>query len=99
MIEKEETDKAFIDELYEKIEAKQVVQVRKFLVENDDKFNGEYHSLLKLLFNYTFEKEDLKEIFKRELLIIISEYLYRNTFVLDKEINAFTCCLELVKKL
>ena len=90
MIEKEETDKAFIDELYEKIEAKQVVQVRKFLVE--------YHSLLKLLFNYTFEKEDLKEIFKRELLIIISEYLYRNTFVLDKEINAFTCCLELVKK-
>ena len=98
MIEKEETDKAFIDELYEKIEAKQVVQVRKFLVENDDKFNGEYHSLLKLLFNYTFEKEDLKEIFKRELLIIISEYLYRNTFVLDKEINAFTCCLELVKK-
>ena len=98
MIEKEETDKAFIDELYEKIEAKQVVKVRKFLVENDDKFNGEYHSLLKLLFNYTFEKEDLKEIFKRELLIIISEYLYRNTFVLDKEINAFTCCLELVKK-
>ena len=98
MIEKEETDKAFIDELYEKIEAKQVVQVRKFLVENDDKFNGEYHSLLKLLFNYTFEKEDLKEKFKRELLIIISEYLYRNTFVLDKEINAFTCCLELVKK-
>ena len=98
MIEKEETDKAFIDELYEKIEAKQVVQVRKFLVENDDKFNGEYHSLLKLLFNYTFEKEDLKEIFKRELLIIISEYLYRNTFVLDKEINAFTCCLELVNK-
>ena len=98
MIEKEETDKAFIDELYEKIEAKQVVKVRKFLVENDDKFNGEYHSLLKLLFNYTFEKEDLKEDFKRELLIIISEYLYRNTFVLDKEINAFTCCLELVKK-
>jgi len=98
MIEKEETDKAFIDELYEKIEAKQVVKVRKFLVENDDKFNGEYHSLLKLLFNYTFEKEDLKENFKRELLIIISEYLYRNTFVLDKEINAFTCCLELVKK-
>ena len=49
MIEKEETDKAFIDELYEKIEAKQVVKVRKFLVENDDKFNGEYHSLLKLL--------------------------------------------------
>ena len=98
MIEKEETDKAFIDELYEKIEAKQVVKVRKFLVENDDKFNGEYHSLLKLLFNYTFEKEDLKEKFKRDLLIIISEYLYRNTFVLDKEINAFTCCLELVKK-
>ena len=98
MIEKEETDKAFIDELYEKIEAKQVVKVRKFLIENDDKFNGEYHSLLKLLFNYTFEKEDLKEKFKRELLIIISEYLYRNTFVLDKEINAFTCCLELVKK-
>ena len=72
--------------------------IRKFLVENDDKFNGEYHSLLKLLFNYTYERKYLKEVLKRELLIIISEYLYRNTFVLDKEINAFICCLELVKK-
>jgi len=98
MIEKEETDKAFIDELYEKIEAKEVYNIRKFLVENDDKFNGEYHSLLKLLFNYTYERKNLKEVLKRELLIIISEYLYRNTFVLDKEINAFICCLELVKK-
>ena len=98
MIEKEETDKAFIDGLYEKIEAKEVYNIRKFLVENDDKFNGEYHSLLKLLFNYTYERKNLKEVLKRELLIIISEYLYRNTFVLDKEINAFICCLELVKK-
>lgn len=98
MIEKEETDKVFIDELYEFIEAKNAINIRKFLVENDEKFNGEYHSLLKLLFNYTFEKDDLKDNFKRDLLIIISEYLYRNTFVLDKEINAFTCCLELVKK-
>ena len=97
-IEKEETDKVFIDELYEFIEKKNAVKIRKFLVENDEKFNGEYHSLLKLLFNYTYEKEDLKEEFKRDLLIIISEYLYRNTFVLDKEINAFTCCLELIKK-
>jgi replication factor C small subunit len=98
MIEKEETDKVFIDELYEFIEAKNAINIRKFLVENDEKFNGEYHSLLKLLFNYTYEKDDLKDDFKRDLLIIISEYLYRNTFVLDKEINAFTCCLELVKK-
>jgi len=97
-IEKEETDKVFIDELYEFIEKKNAVKIRKFLVENDEKFNGEYHSLLKLLFNYTYEKEDLKEELKRDLLIIISEYLYRNTFVLDKEINAFTCCLELIKK-
>jgi len=98
MIEKEETDKVFIDELYEFIEAKNAINIRKFLVENDEKFNGEYHSLLKLLFNYTYEKDDLKDDFKRDLLIIISEYLYRNTFVLDKEINAFTCCLDLVKK-
>ena len=98
MIEKEETDKVFIDELYEFIESKNAINIRKFLVENDEKFNGEDHSLLKLLFNYTFEKDDLKDNFKRDLLIIISEYLYRNTFVLDKEINAFTCCLELVKK-
>ena len=51
MIEKEETDKVFIDELYEFIESKNAINIRKFLVENDEKFNGEYHSLLKLLFN------------------------------------------------
>jgi len=97
-IDREETDKVFIDELYEYIESNNPIKARKFLVENDEKFNGEYHSLLKLLFNYTFEKEDIQEDKKRDLLILISEYLYRNTFVLDKEINAFTCCLELMKK-
>ena len=98
VIEKEETDKVFIDELYEYIEEKNPTKIRQFLVENDEKFNGEYHSLLKLLFNYTHDKEDIREDLKRDLLILISEYLYRNTFVLDKEINAFTCCLELVKR-
>ncbi len=98
IIEKEETDKVFIDDLYERIISKQPDNIRKFIVDNDDKFNGEYHSLLKLLFNYTSEKEDLPEKTKLECLIVISEYMYRNNFVLDGEINAFTCCLELIKQ-
>lgn len=96
-IVKEETDKVFIDDLYERIEKKDSINVRKFLVENDDKFNGEYHSLLKLLFNYTYEKENLPDNLKREILLIISKYMFQNTMVLDKEINAFACCLDIIK--
>ena len=95
-IDKEETDQVFIDDLYDRIESGISENIRQFLTDNDEKFNGEYHSLLKLLFNYTHEK-DLPEKFKRDLLITISNYLYQNTQVLDKEINAFCCCLELVK--
>jgi len=95
-IDKEETDQVFIDDLYDRIESGISENIRQFLTDNDEKFNGEYHSLLKLLFNYTHEK-DLPEKFKRELLITISNYLAQNTIVLDKEINAFACCLELVK--
>jgi DNA polymerase III delta prime subunit len=97
IIEKEETDKVFIDDLYERIESKQLDNIRRFIIDNDDKFNGEYHSLLKLLFNYTYERANLSEKLKQDCLIVISEYMYRNNFVLDGEINAFTCCLELVK--
>jgi hypothetical protein len=95
-IDKEETDQVFIDDLYDRIESGISENIRQFLTDNDEKFNGEYHSLLKLLFNYTYEK-DIPEKFKRDLLITISNYLAKNTFVLDKEINAFCCCLDLVK--
>ena len=98
-IDKEETDKVFVDDLFDRIKSGITDNIRQFLTDNDEKFNGEYHSLLKLLFNYTHEKEDLEEGLKNDILILISEYLYRNTFVLDKEINSFACCLEIMKKL
>ena len=31
------------------------------------------------------------------MIVIISEYLYRDAFVLDKEINAFACFCQLEK--
>jgi len=99
IIDREETDKVFIDDLYDRIISGHSEQIRQFLVDNDEKFNGEYHSLLKLLFNYTYEKTDLDEKLKRKLLILIQKYMFANTQVLDKEINAFTCCLEIIEML
>lgn len=99
IIDREETDKVFIDDLYDRIKSGQSETVRQFLVDNDEKFNGEYHSLLKLLFNYTHDKTDLDEKLKRKLLILIQKYMFANTQVLDKEINAFACCLEMIEML
>ena len=68
--------------------SKKVLELRKFLIENENEFQGDYASLL---------KHYLKPDNKRQMIVIISEYLYRDAFVLDKEINAFACFCQLEK--
>lgn len=88
------------NELVNKIHAcltnNKVLELRKYLIENESEFQGDYGNLLKLYLNFLYSS-DLDEEKKRQAVIIISEYLYRDAFVLDKEINAFACYCQLEK--
>ena len=78
------------------ISNKKVLDLRKYLIENEVSFQGDYDNLLKQYLNSTY-KSKKPDDFKRQVVIIVSEYLYRATLVADKEINSFACFIAIEK--
>lgn len=78
------------------IKNKDVLSLRKFLIENEASFQGDYETLMKQYLNFIFQS-DCDDIKKRNYVLILSEHIYRSVFALDKEINAFACFLQLEK--
>jgi len=66
------------------------------LIENENEFQGDYGNLLKQYLNFIYSS-NINDEQKKSSVIIISEYLYRDAFVVDKEINAFACICQLEK--
>ena len=87
----------FVGKLYELITPKTVLKLRAKVIENEAVFNGDYPELLRSLFNYVCDAK-LPDIVKQQQLLVISEYIYRSSFVLDPEINFFSCLLMLADK-
>ena len=73
---------------------KSITNIREYVIGKSMDFNNDYNLLLKNLFNVAFILEDEKK--KRDSMLIISKYLYQNGFVMDQEINATACYLELM---
>lgn len=72
-----------------------VLQLRKFIIENETVFDSDYQSLLKEFFELVYNSK-LDEKKKKLLLLEVGEYMYRDNFVLDHEINFF-CCLTAIE--
>jgi len=83
-----------LDLIINNIKSKNVLAIRRSLIENEQKFNSDYINLLRSLFNYIDENEIDVELKKRYLLII-AEHLYRSAFVVDQEINCYSCFIQL----
>ena len=84
----------FVKQIYLLTVKGHVLKVRKYMIENEEKFNSDYPMLLKLLFDYvdTYVKSDQK---KKMHMVIIAEALYRSAFVMDQEINCYSCLIQL----
>ena len=91
-------DNELLEAVYKKIASKNSLEARRYLIENEDRFQGDYDTLLGnyLNFIYTANIEDLK---KKEMIAIIADHLYKSAFVVDKEINAFACLVNLENSL
>ena len=98
---KENADRNGItNKIHKFIKENKLIEMRKYLIENELEFHGDYNSLLKSYLNFLYEADivsDIKENKKREAILTIAEYLYRDAMVLDKEINAFACFLTVSK--
>jgi DNA polymerase III delta prime subunit len=85
--------KRLLDKILKKESA---TNLRKFIIENESHFSGNYLTLLRQLFEEVFTLQ-INEQIKSSMLKCISEKMFRDSFVVDKEINSFTVCLELLE--
>lgn len=87
-------DRTLLNTIASAIEQKDVLSLRKTLIESEDRFYGDYDNLMRDYLNYLYE-QPLNDIKKKEMIAVIADHLYKSAFVLDKEINCFACWIAL----
>jgi len=88
------SDNELLETVYKKIASKKVLDARKYLIENEDRFQGDYDTLLGNFLNFVYSS-NLDDTMKKAFIAIIADHLYKSAFVVDKEINAFACLVNL----
>lgn len=94
LILKQDTFDELFETTYKLLNSKDVLTIRRSLIEQESKFNGDYVNFLRNLFNYT-DKTELDAEVKKKRLVVIAEYIYKSAFVIDQEINCYVCCIQL----
>jgi replication factor C small subunit len=72
-----------------------LADIRKYVIENEQEFSSDYLQLLKEMFECIYEDNSLEQEEKSNKLLIISEGMYKDSIVIDKEINWFSTCIKL----
>lgn len=85
----------FADKVLGKIINHNSINIRKYILENCIDFNNDYHQLLKGMFEAIYNK-DIPFEKKSRALLIVSNAMLQHQQVMDQEINAYTCMLELI---
>jgi hypothetical protein len=68
--------------------------LRKYIIEREQDFSGDYLQLLKEMFEVVFADEQTT-VNTSKALLTISEGMYKDAIVVDKEINWFSTCIQL----
>jgi len=97
LIDSNNSLKTLTDYIYNSISKKvDLYIIRKKIIEEEKMFNSDYQNLLKELFEF-FYSSNIHEMKKKNILMDIGEYMYRDVTVLDKEINFFCCLISVYK--
>ena len=76
------------------VNKKDSINIRKYVIESEKNFKSDYQQLLKELFETIFNS-GISELKKKAMLLDVGEFLYRDNFVVDHEINFFYSILTL----
>jgi replication factor C small subunit len=91
LVIKDNQAKGIASKVVEKIKGKVSPQeLRKYVIEREQEFSGDYLQLLKEMFEVLFETDT-----NANSLLVVSEGMYKDAIVIDKEINWFSTCLKL----
>jgi|TARA_R110002020_G_scaffold137796_8_gene307406 DNA polymerase III delta prime subunit len=88
------SDNELLETIYKKVASKKTLEARKYLIENEDRFQGDYDTLLANFLNFIYNS-NLDDSKKKAFVATIADHLYKSAFVVDKEINAFACLVNL----
>lgn len=89
-------NESFADKLLRLVLAKKVLEARRYIIENENDFKGDYQLLIKSIFDCACNNNyNLSEEKKKMWLIAIGEFLYKSSFVVDQEINCYCLLLNL----
>jgi len=95
LVVKDNHVKNIAENVVQKIKAKtSLIELRKYVIEREQEFSGDYLHLLKEMFEVVYS---MNETINSDVLILISDYMYKDSIVIDKEINWFSCCINLQK--
>lgn len=78
---------------FEYIKQKNLVKVRKHMID----YNVDYDRIFTILFNSFVPMLESSQ--KAEIILLLADYQYKHSFVIDKEINFSACILEIMKVL
>jgi len=93
-IENIHVDSELLKNIYNHITNKDVITLRKYLIENESRFNSDYDNLLVELLEHIYA-QNIDDLRKKKMISIIADHLYKSSFVTDKEINCFACFITL----
>jgi replication factor C small subunit len=92
----------FISNMYQLVHAGDVMKLRPVIIENEHIFNKDYVELLRQLFDHICSvpttnnsSKTIKPAVQQQHLVVVAEHIYRAAFVLDQEINFFSCLVML----
>ena len=88
----EKTNDVLVKGIMSLVIQNKALKARKLVIQNESSFNGDYNQLLKNIFDY-IDDTDIKN--KERCLLTVSEYMYRAAFVMDAEINFYSCLIQL----
>lgn len=82
----------FVKKIYALATNGHVLKLRKYVIQNEDKFNSDYPALLKQLFEHI---DSIDNNAKKMHLVVIAEGMYRSAFVADQEINFYSTLIQI----
>lgn len=99
LIKSDNIIKNFAQEIYDLLVSKtSSLTIRKKIISEEKKFNSDYQLLFNELFECFYDSQ-INELKKKNILLELGEYMYRDVSVIDKEINFFCCLISLDKAL
>lgn len=95
VLKKYMVEDVFLMNILEKIKLKNFVELRKYYLDNEIYFNGDYTNLLNNFYNFIINNDDVTDKCKTNWTIDLAEHIYRSQFVVDSEINCAACFAKL----